>query len=445
MGKQEKSGHLVLVMVPFQGHITPMLQLATILHSKGFSITIVHPELNFPNPSAHPDFTFISIPDKLTEPQLSDNDVAGVMRSLNNNCAAPLKQCLNKILHSHGHIAAIIYDTLMFCAQSIAHDLRLPGMTLRTSSATTLLFFTIFPQLDDRDFISTIESPELQALQLQRFRSLLSQNPTKAMVEMRATFTNAVISSSAIIVNSMEFLEQEALSKVKIFFPAPIFTIGPLHKLAPTIRGSLLTEDDKCISWLNKQAPESVIYVSFGSLASIDKEELIEAAWGLANSERPFLWVVRPGMVGGSSEWIELLPNGFQESVGQRACIVQWAPQKEVLAHAAVGGFWSHCGWNSTMESICEGLPMLCKPFFGDQLLNTSYICNVWKIGLELHELERGNVERTIKRLMVDMEGKVFRKRALDLKKDAALCLMKNGSSSCSLNDLTNHISLSSV
>ncbi|KAL4302453.1 hypothetical protein GQ457_10G008830 [Hibiscus cannabinus] len=382
IGKQQKSGHLVLVMVPFQGHITPMLQLATILHSKGFSITIVHPELNSPNPSAHPEITFISMPDKLTESQLSDNDVAGVMRSLNKNCAAPLKQCLNKILHAHGHIAAIIYDTLMFCAQAFADDLRLPGITLRTSSATTLLFFTIFPELDERDFISKIESPELQALQLQHFCTLLSQNSTEAMVEVRATFTNAVISSSAIIVNSMEFLEQEALSKLKNL--------------------------------------------------------------GLANSERPFLWVVRPGMVR-SSEWTELLPNGFQESVGQRACIVQWAPQKEVLAHAAVGGFWSQCGWNSTMESICEGLPMLCKPFFGDQLLNTSYICNVWKTGLELHELERGNVERKIKRLMVDMEGMAIRKRAMDLKKDAALCLMKDGSTSCSLNDLTNNLSFSSI
>ncbi|KAE8733016.1 hypothetical protein F3Y22_tig00001644pilonHSYRG00320 [Hibiscus syriacus] len=335
MEKQGKSGHLVLVMVPFQGHITPMLQLATTLHSKGFSITIVHPELNSPNPSQHPEFTFVSIPDKLTKSQLSDKDAAGLMQSLNKNCKAPLQRCLEKILHSQGHIAAIIYDTLMFCAQAIADDLRLPAMTLRTSSATTLLLYYVFPELDERDFISKIESPGLQALQLQHFRALLSQNPTEAMVEFRATFMKAVMSSSAIIVNSVYFLEQEAISKVKKLFPAPIFTIGPLHKLAPTICSSLLTEDYKCISWLNKQAPESVIYVSFGSMASIDKQELTEAAWGLANSERPFLWVVRPGMVHGS-EWIELFPNGFQESVGQRACIVPWTPQREVLAHAAV-------------------------------------------------------------------------------------------------------------
>ncbi|TYG72145.1 hypothetical protein ES288_D05G456300v1 [Gossypium darwinii] len=438
MEEQQKSGHLVLVMAPFQGHLTPMLQLATILHSKGFSITIVHPELNSLNPSNHPEFTFVSIPDKIKESQLSDEDladklkeslvsnvdVAGSLQSLHKNCAAPLQKCLENILHSHHHIAAVIYDTLMFCAQTIVNELGIPGITLRTSSATTMLLFSVLPQLE---LMSGIESPELQALQLQRLRALIVQNPTQAMMEVRAAFTNAIKFSSAIIVNSMEFLELEALSKVRQYFPTPIFTVGPLHKLAPAICCSLLTEDDKCISWLNKQAPKS--------------QELIETAWGLSNSKQPFLWVVRPGMVCGS-EWIESLPNGFEESVGERGCIVKWAPQKEVLAHAAVGGFWSHCGWNSTIESICEGVPMLCRPFFGDQLLNSNYICNVWKIGLELQNLERGNTVRTIKRLMVDMEGKDIRKRAMDLKKKAALRLMEDGSTSCSFNGLIKQISV---
>ncbi|KAE8711434.1 hypothetical protein F3Y22_tig00110293pilonHSYRG00032 [Hibiscus syriacus] len=440
MEKQRKSGHLVLVMVPFQGHITPMLQLATILHSKGFSITIVHPELNSPNPSDHPEIAFVSIQDKLTKSQFSLKDVASLTLILNRNCAAPLQQCITNILHSYDHIAAVVYDTLMFCAQTIADNLSLPGITLRTCSATTLLLFPVFPQLDEKDFISEIESPELQVLELERFRALLSQNPTEAVMESRFAFTNAVRSSSAIIVNSMEFLEQEALSKVKQYFPAPIFTIGPIHKLAPKVYSSLLTEDDKCISWLDKQSPESVIYVSFGSIASIDKQELIEVAWGLANSKQPFLWVVRPDSVRGL-DWNEPLQNGFQESVGERGCIVKWTPQKEVLAHISVGGFWSHGGWNSTIESICEGVPMICKPFFGDQHLNSSYICKVWKIGLELHELERGNIERTIRRLMVDMEGNEIRTRAMDLKEKAALSLMERGSSSCSLHDLTNQIS----
>ncbi|MBA0821582.1 hypothetical protein Goarm_018430 [Gossypium armourianum] len=134
MEKQQKSSHVVLVMVTFQGHITPMLQLASILHSKGFSITIVHTEFNSPNPSNHPEFTFISIPDKLTESHFSDKDPASPVWNLNKNCAAPLQQCLEKILHSLHHIAAVIYDTLMYSAQTITEDLGLLGIVLRTGA-----------------------------------------------------------------------------------------------------------------------------------------------------------------------------------------------------------------------------------------------------------------------------------------------------------------------
>ncbi|XVF46621.1 hypothetical protein PTKIN_Ptkin03bG0042600 [Pterospermum kingtungense] len=441
MEKQQKSSHLVLVMLPFQGHMTPMLQLATILHSQGFSITILHPELNSPNPSNHPEFTFIPLPHRQTE---NDGDSASLVLSLNKKLAEAIQQCIEKILHqkdSLDRIAGILYDSCLYCAQIVADDLKLPGISVRTGPAATLLLCPVFPHSDGEDFASEDEMPELQFLQLPHVRALLSQHFSDEATELRIGMTNGMKSSSAIILNTMDFLEQATLSKIKEDYHAPIFTIGPFHKLAPNVCSSLFMEDANCIPWLNKQAQKSVIYVSFGSLASINEQELIETAWGLANSKQPFLWVVRPGLVRGS-ERIESLPNGFKESVGEKGCIVKWAPQKEVLAHAAVGGFWSHCGWNSTLESICEGVPMLCKPFYGDQHLNSNYICDVWEIGLKLqNQLERGNIEEAIKRLMVDMEGEEMRKKALDLKEKAALCLQEDGSSSCSLNELTMQLS----
>ncbi|XP_022755848.1 UDP-glucose iridoid glucosyltransferase-like [Durio zibethinus] len=438
--QEENSSRLVLVLYPFQGHINPMLQLATILHGKGYSITIVHPEFNSPNPSNQPQFTFISIPDKLLESKVSllPEDFMSLVLALNKNCAAPFKKCLKQMLdekHPHECIAGIIYDALMYFAQTVADDLGFPGISMRPTAAAMLLF-AVIPH-PDHESVFENQIPELQPLQLKKMVTSMSQNPTDAMSEVRAAALNATKRSSAMIENTMEFLEHAALSKIKEYSPAPVFTIGPFHKLAPSISSSLLKEDAHCISWLDKQTPKSVIYVSFGSMASLSEQNIVEIAWGLANSEQPFLWVIRPGLIPGS-EGTELLPKGFQEKVGERGCIVKWTPQKEVLAHVAVGGFWTHCGWNSTLESVSEGVPMLCRPYFGDQVLNMRYICYVWKIGLELeNELERGKIEGAIKKLMLDAEGEEIRNKAMELKEKTEDCLKEEGSSCRSLNELT--------
>ncbi|XP_021652016.2 UDP-glucose iridoid glucosyltransferase-like [Hevea brasiliensis] len=261
-------------------------------------------------------------------------------------------------------------------------------------------------------------SPELQSLKLKElFASIETKYPTDAVLELRAIITSAVKGSSAIIINTISYLEREALTKIQYIFNASIFPVGPFHKLAPTPSNSLLQEDRSCISWLDKQAPKSVLYVSFGSIVSMTEDELLEVAWGLANSERPFLKIVE-----------------------ERGCVVEWAPQQEVLAHGAVGGFWTHCGWNSTSESICENVPMLCRPFIGDQRFNVRYVCHLWRVGLELDELKREKIEKAIRKLMVDREGEEVRQRAVEFKEKAKLWLIEGGSSYCYLNDLAEHI-----
>lgn len=246
--------------------------------------------------------------------------------------------------------------------------------------------------------------------------------------------------SSAVIWNTMDCLEQTCLLQVQQEHKVPIFPIAPMHMIAPPTSSSLLKEDRSCMEWLDKQSHNSVIYVSFGSIAFLSEKEVGEIAWGLANSEQAFLWIVRPGSISGSSDWIELLPEGFRNGIGERGCIVKWAPQKEVLAHGAVGGFWSHCGWNSTLESICEGVPMICRPCFGDQRVNARYVSHEWRVGLELEEMERGEIGRAVRDLIVGNEGKEMRKKAKDLKKKVTVYTREGGSSSNFLNELVNLI-----
>jgi UDP:flavonoid glycosyltransferase YjiC (YdhE family) len=242
--------------------------------------------------------------------------------------------------------------------------------------------------------------------------------------------------SSPIIYNTIDFLESSPLEKIQHQWQVPIFTMGPMHRIASTSSSSLLEEDTSCLAWLDKQSCKSVIYVSWGSVAFMDIKELTEMAWGLANSDQPFLWVVRPGLVQGA-EWIEVLPKEIKENIGKKGYIVKWAPQKKVLAHGAVGGFLSHCGWNSTLESICEGIPMICQPCFGDQKVNARYISQVWRIGLELEgDLKRDEIDRVIKKLIVDEEGEAMRENAKKLKENVELCIKEGGSSYNSMNRL---------
>ncbi|XVE59331.1 hypothetical protein DITRI_Ditri05aG0037300 [Diplodiscus trichospermus] len=442
MEKQRRSGRrFVLVPLPFQGHINPMLQLGSILHSKGFSITVVHTAFNSPSPSDHPEFRFVSISDNLPEQVISSSNLVILISALNVNCRVPFQECLVKIVEQE-EIACIIYDELMYLSEAAARHVKLPSIILRTTSASTYISRSAIVRLK-AEGVLTLQGSTSQdlvpGLHPLRFKDLpvskfgIPENFLQLVSDICQTRT-----SSAVIWNTIDVLEKSSLETIQKQCQVPIFPIGPLHKVAPPSSCSLMEEDTSCITWLDKQTQNSVLYVSLGSVASIDKNELVEMAWGLANSKQPFLWVIRPGSVD-DQVWNELLPEGFMEAVEENGCIVKWAPQKEVLAHGAVGGFWTHCGWNSTLESISEGVPMICKPCFGDQRVNARYVshAHAWKIGLQLENMfERGEIERAVKRLMVDKEGEEMRQRAKNLKKKVALCIKEGGSSYNSLDQL---------
>ncbi|XP_043714765.1 UDP-glycosyltransferase 76B1-like [Telopea speciosissima] len=265
----------------------------------------------------------------------------------------------------------------------------------------------------------------------------INANDIEILYQLLGSMVDQVKASSGLIWNTFDQLEQSALATLAQEFPIPVFTVGPFHKFFTASSSSLLSQDHSCITWLDTQAPNSVIYVSFGSIVRMGEAELMEMAWGLANSMCPFLWVVRSGLIYGSERVEPLWPDGFLEMVKGKGCFVNWAPQQDVLAHPAVGGFWTHNGWNSTLESICEGVPMLCSPNFGDQITNARIVSHVWKVGLQLeNKLERGEIERNIRRLMVEKEGEEMRERVASLKEKAEASVKKGGSSYESLEDL---------
>lgn len=293
-----------------------------------------------------------------------------------------------------------------------------------------------FSSLDSQFDSLVQELPPLKVKDLPRFKTDVPDKFYRFLNDM----ITQMKASSGLIWNSFLELEEPALTKLKQEFSMPNFLIGPFHKYVSASSSSILVPDKTSISWLDKQKPKSVIYVSSGSVATVNETEFQEIAWGLANSKVPFLWVVRPGSVKGT-EWLEALPKGYKEMVDERGYIVKWAPQQEVLAHPSVGAFWTHNGWNSTLESICEGVPMICQPSYGDQLVNARYVSDVWRIGLHLEmKLERQAIESAIRKVLLEPEGQEMRDRIQILKNKLDNCLTQDGSSHQAIESLISHI-----
>ncbi|KAG9158918.1 hypothetical protein Leryth_013300 [Lithospermum erythrorhizon] len=440
---------VVLVPAPYQGHITPMLQLGSILQSRGFSIFVAHSEYNSPDPSNHPSFSFIPLPDDVADLDKSFLNSLNVLDVINANCKEPLRDFLVQMMENeklHGQIACILYDTIMNFVDEVVNNLQLPSIVMRPNTAAYVrAHHTVF-QLLAKNCLPLPESqmeddvPNLDPFKYKDMPLPLSlEMPERVFDFMKETYE--IGSSRAIIWNTIDELEHHHLSMLQQIFHVPFFCLGPFHKMAPPSKTSLLKEDNGCIEWLDKQQPNSVLYVSLGSIVAMDDKEVMETAWGLINSEQPFLWVIRDIFANGAKANAQL-PDGFEEIIGERGCLVKWAPQKKVLRHSAVGGFWSHCGWNSILESISEGVPMICRPDFSDQFINSRYVAHVWNMGLELEgPLERGKVEEIVRRLMVDEEGKEVRNRTIDMKHKFQESVEKGGASYQSLNQLTDFIS----
>ncbi|KAI7733549.1 hypothetical protein M8C21_005037 [Ambrosia artemisiifolia] len=210
-----------------------------------------------------------------------------------------------------------------------------------------------------------------------------SDDLSSLSVELIVKEAHTVPQAQGLILNTFEELDSVVLPHIRKHCPN-IYTIGPLHTLhktrlmanttpplqETTFSNSVWKEDVTCLSWLDKHDPKTVIYISIGSLAIMTIEQLVEIWYGVVNSGKPFLWVRRPGsIIDGYDE--SQVPAELLVRTQEIGCIVEWAPQEDVLAHPAIGGFFTHSGWNSTMESIVQGLPMVCWPYFADQLVNS--------------------------------------------------------------------------
>lgn len=251
-------------------------------------------------------------------------------------------------------------------------------------------------------------------------------DPDDIMFDFLGEEAQSCLKASAIIFNTFQELEKEALQAVVSKFNyTNFYTIGPLPLLGKhvpesevkSLNASLWKPESQVLEWLDRQKAESVMYVNYGSITTMTGENFQEFALGLAESKQAFLWIVRRDAVKGEAADLEL-PAEFLEAVEDRGVVASWCAQDQVLAHEATGAFLTHCGWNSNLESISCGVPVICWPFFADQQTNCHYSCEKWGIGMEIdHDVKRDDVANLVKEMMEGEKGKKLRLKAKEWKK----------------------------
>ncbi|XP_058212220.1 zeatin O-xylosyltransferase-like [Rhododendron vialii] len=230
-----------------------------------------------------------------------------------------------------------------------------------------------------------------------------------------------------------------------------IWAVGPLNHDTKSDRREISNSRHKCLEWLDKQVPKSVLYVSFGTTTSMVDEQIKELAMGLEQSKHKFIWILRDADKGdiftGDVKRAQL-PEGYEERVKEFGLVVRdWVPQVEILGHPSTGGFMSHCGWNSCLESITMGVPLAAWPMHSDQPRNAFLVTDILKVGVAVNAWEKREeivnssaIARAVKSLMASKEGEETRKRVEEMGSATQQAVEEGGISRLELYSFIAHI-----
>lgn len=459
---------IVLYPSPGMGHLVSMVELGKFIlnNHHGFAVTVlvVNPPYSTASTTAYmnrisatnPSITFHPLPSPPLNP-----DACPSMEALHSELlrlSNPLVHQALQSISSTTVISAFIIDFFCTPALSVATNLRIPTYYFFTSGANTLALFLYLPTLHRsinksyKDQEELLHVPDLPPIPPRDMPVPLLErtSPEYAFfLDVAAQFRK----SSGILVNTFESLEHRILRSISdgLYVPdgptPPVFSLGPLVASGNGKGGGAGEAGSvhECLKWLDMQPCQSVVFLSFGSLGRFSAEQLTEMAIGLERSEQKFLWVVRSPPSEDETNRFQpppapdldsLLPHGFLDRTKDRGFVVSsWAPQVDVLNHESVGGFVTHCGWNSVLEAVCAGVPMVGWPLYAEQKLNRLFLVEEMKLALRMDESTEGGfvkaaeIEKRVRELMDSEGGKAIRERAQAKKEEAKQAMADGGSS----------------
>ncbi|XVF85727.1 hypothetical protein PTKIN_Ptkin17bG0140600 [Pterospermum kingtungense] len=450
--------HILVFPYPAQGHMLPLLDLTHHLSLHGLTITILITPKNLPYLSSllssHPSSItplVLPFPSHPSIPAGVEN-VKDLGHSGNLLIMTSLSKLHDPLLHwfnSHPTPPiAIISDFFLGWTQHLAHHLNIPRLTFFPSGAflasiDDYLWNNLekFKPLDEVELSPLPGSHVFKAHHLPSlFRLYQKSDPNWELVKDTKL---ANTKSWGYVFNSFEALEGEYMDYLKNKSGHDrIFGVGPLSLAGPDSsgRGNLSSGselNDRVLTWLDGYPDGSVVYVCFGSQKLLKKEQMEALAVGLEKSGTRFVWVVKTGTIRDQDDGFGVVPDGFDERVAGRGLVIrEWAPQVLILSHKAVGGFVSHCGWNSVLEGIVGGVMILAWPMEADQFVNARLLVEDMGVGVRVCEgadsvPDSDELGRVIGVSM--SEGGRVKEKAKELKEKALEAVTNGGSS---VNDL---------
>ncbi|CBI15889.3 unnamed protein product, partial [Vitis vinifera] len=436
--------------VPGRGHINPMMNFCKLLASRrdDVLITFVVTEewLGLIGSDSKPDnIRFGTIPNVTPSERVRATNLLGFLEAVMTKMEDPFEQLLKRL---EPPVTTILADTFLFWAVSVGNRMSIPVASFFPMSASVFSMFHHFDLLvqnghhpidiSERGEERVDYIPGLSSTRIADFPSLLHrQNPALTrFVQAYSWLPRA----QCLLLTSVSELEPQVIDSLKSMFSFPIYPVGPVlpyFNIRDSSSVTIGSDNLNYFQWLDSQPCNSVLYVSFGSVYSVASAQVDEIAAGLRDSDVRFLWVAR----GEASR--------VREVCGEMGLVVPWCNQLKVLSHSSIGGFWTHCGWNSTVEGLFSGLPFLTFPLGIDQVSNSKAAVEDWKIGWRVKGqagvetlVKREEICGIVKRFMnlESNEGKEIRSRARKLQKICQEAAAKGGSSETNVDAFIRYI-----
>jgi hypothetical protein len=457
-----------VVIFPFmaQGHTLPLLDLSKALSLQQIKVSIITTPSNAnsitKNIANYPFINVIEIPfptiDGLPQgcenaSQLPSMEFYGPFLHATKQLQEPFDHVLQTMLESETPPLCVISDFFLGWTLASCQALGVPRLVFHGMGVLSMVIsrsaWVLAPQIRSTSMFEPLDIPDLKlpfTLTRADLPGDLTNSPNQD--DPASQFSREVMEADAqswgVIVNSFEELEKTHIPSLESFYMdgAKAWCLGPLflHDKLEGLEKSTAQKDSSMLTrWLNEQVkPDSVMYVSFGTQADVSDAQLDEVAFGLEESGSPFIWVSR------SETWS--LPSGMEEKKKGRGLIVkEWVDQRQILSHRAIGGFLSHCGWNSVLESLSADVPILAWPMIAEQFLNAKFIVDVLGAALGVRGsnevfVSRQAISEGVKELMAGQKGRRARERAEAIGRVARRAVQNGGSSHDALSKLIDQL-----